>query len=283
VNVVAGEYLLAVNGRDLQASDSVYAHFEATAGKQTVIKVGADPNGASSREVTVVPVESESRLRHLAWIEDNRRTVDRLTKGRVAYVHMPDTATGGYASFNRYFFAQVDKEAAIIDDRFNHGGSLATDIIEHLNRKVMSVVTPRDGADFAQPQGAIFGPKVMLINEFAGSGGDLMPWYFSRYHGGKLIGKRTWGGVVGLSGTPELMDGGVVTSPTALVRPPTGKYEIENVGVAPDIEVELDPKAVREGRDSQLEKAIEVVMQELVRSPVVKPGRPAYPSFHSRP
>ena len=252
VNVNAGEYLLAVNGRDLREADDIFSLFEATAGKTTVLKVGPDPTGANARDVKVTPVDDESALRHLAWIEDNRRKVDQMTGGRVAYVHMPDTAFGGYTSFMRYFFAQVDKDAAIIDERFNHGGELATDIIEYLQRKVMSVATSRVGADFIQPQGAIFGPKVMIINEFAGSGGDAMPWYFRRAGVGKLIGERTWGGLVGLNGYPELMDGGVVMAPSVAIWNPNGTMDVENHGVAPDIEVALDPAAVRQGHDPQL-------------------------------
>ncbi|HEY2018727.1 MAG TPA: PDZ domain-containing protein [Bryobacteraceae bacterium] len=282
VNVAAGEYLLAVNGRELRASDNVYSFFEATAGKATLLKVGPDPSGANAREVKVVPVDSESSLRHLAWIEDNRRKVDQATHGRVAYIHMPDTAFGGYTSFMRYFFAQVDKEAAIIDERFNHGGQLATDVIEYLQRKLMSVATSRDGADFLQPQGAIFGPKVMIINQFAGSGGDAMPWYFRRAGVGKLIGERTWGGLVGLMGYPELMDGGVVMAPSAAIWNPNGTFDVENHGVAPDIEVELDPAAVRQGHDPQLEKAIEVVMQELAAHPVPELKRPTWPDYQKR-
>ncbi len=279
VHVEAGEYLLAVNGRDLRAGDNIYSFFEGAAGKAALLRVGADPAGAGARDVTVIPVADETRLRHLAWIEDNRRKVDRMTGGRVAYVHMPDTSSGGFTSFNRYFYAQVGKEAAIIDDRFNHGGQLATDIVEHLKRPLMSVVTPRAGADFAQPQGAIYGPKVMIINEFAGSGGDLMPWYFRRAGVGKLIGKRTWGGVIGMTGSPELIDGGVMTVPSALVWNPSGEWDVENIGVAPDIEVEQDPKLVRQGRDPQLEKAVEVVLAELERNPPPKPKRPRYPNF----
>ena len=139
--------------------------------------------------------------------------MDELTNGRVAYVYMPDTAFGGLTNFTRYFYAQVGKEAAIIDERFNGGGALATDIIEHLKRKMMSLVATRDGEDEVQPQGAIFGPKVMIINEFAGSGGDAMPNYFRRAGVGKLVGKRTWGGLVGRAGAPPLMDGGFVTAP----------------------------------------------------------------------
>jgi tricorn protease len=281
VNISAGEYLLAVNGRNLSATDNVYSFFEATAGKSVLLRVGPNADGSGSREVTVVPVSSEVQLRHLAWIEDNRRKVDQMTGGRVAYVYMPDTAFGGYTNFNRYFFAQVGKEAAIIDERFNAGGNLATDIIEMLQRKLMSMVATRDGELEQQPQGAIFGPKVMLINEFAGSGGDAMPWYFKRAGAGKLIGKRTWGGLVGRAYAPPLMDGGFVTAPgSGVFNPISGQWEVENIGIAPDLEVELDPEMVRQGKDPQLEKAVEVLMAELAKTPPFKPKRPPYPNYH---
>jgi len=282
VNVVAGEYLLAVNGRPILGSDNIYSFFEETAGKQVVLKVGSDATGANSREVTVVPVPSETRLRNLAWIEDNRRKVDQMTRGRVAYVYMPDTGFGGYTNFTRYFFAQVGKEAVIVDERFNGGGALATDIIEILQRKLLSLVATRDGEDEDQPQGAIFGPKVMIINEFAGSGGDAMPWYFRRADVGKLVGKRTWGGLVGRAAAPDLMDGGFVSSPSSGVWNPNGQWEVENHGIAPDIEVELDPELVLKGHDPQLEKAVEVVMEELKQHPLPHPHRPAYPNYHSK-
>lgn len=282
VNVVAGEYLLAVNGRELRATDNIYSFFEGTAGKSVVLKVGPDPSGEKARDVTVVPIANESRLRHLAWIEDNRRKVDQMTNGRVAYIHMPDTSFGGYTSFNRYFYAQVGKEAAIIDERFNHGGQLATDVIEYLRRPLMSVATFRDGADLVQPQGAIFGPKVMITNEFAGSGGDAMPWYFHRFGVGKLIGKRTWGGLVGIFSVPSLMDGGLVTAPNAAIWNPNGQWEVENHGITPDIEVELDPKAVRQGHDPQLEKAVQVVMEELEKNPAPPLKHPPYPNYHQK-
>jgi tricorn protease len=282
VNVSAGDYLLAVNGRELHAADDLYSFFEMTAGKATMLHVGSDPSGAGARDVTVVPIESESNLRHLAWVEDNRRKVDRLSGGRVAYVHMPDTAGGGYTAFTRYFFAQVGKEAVIIDDRFNHGGSLATDIVEYLQRKPMSYITFRDGSDWAQPQGAIFGPKVMITNEFAGSGGDAMPWYFRRAGVGKLVGMRTWGGLVGLSGFPDLMDGGTVTAPNAAIWNPNGTFDVENHGVTPDIEVDMDPALVRQGHDPQLEKAVEVIMAELAKTSAPLPTRPPYPNYHKK-
>ncbi|HUB82290.1 MAG TPA: PDZ domain-containing protein [Bryobacteraceae bacterium] len=282
VDVSTGDYLLAVNGRDLRATDNIYSFFEETAGKTVLLRVGADPSGAGAREVKAVPVADEFGLRHLEWIEANRRKVDQATNNRVAYVYMPDTSFGGYTSFMRYFFAQVDKEALIVDERFNHGGELATDIIEYLQRKPMSLVSARDGADTVQPQGAIFGPKVMIINEFAGSGGDAMPWYFRRAGVGKLIGERTWGGLVGLNGYPPLMDGGTVMAPSIAVWNPNGTQDVENHGVAPDIEVTLDPAAVRQGHDPQLEKAIEVVMQELAANPPQQFKRPTYPDYQKK-
>jgi len=283
VNVVAGDYLLAVGGREVRGADNIYSFFEGTAGKSVVLKVGPDASGANAREVTVVPVADEGGLRNLAWIEDNRCKVNLLTHGRVAYIYMPNTSLAGLTNFNRYFFAQVGKEAAIIDERFNGGGALATDIIEYLRRRLMSVVSTRDGADEMQPQGAIFGPKVMIINEFAGSGGDAMPWYFHRAGVGKLIGKRTWGGLVGRAFAPELMDGGFVSAPSSGVwNPDKGEWEVENRGIQPDVEVEFDPEAVRAGHDPQLEKAVEVVMQELEQNPVPHPKRPAYPNYHAQ-
>jgi tricorn protease len=280
VNVRESEYLLAVNGRELRASDNIHSFFEATAGKNVVLRVGPNPDATGSREVTVNPVASDARLRNLAWIEGNRRKVDEATNGRVAYVYMPDTAFGGRTNFTRYYYAQVGREAVIIDERFNGGGQLATDIIEHLQRTMLSLVATRDGDDEVQPQGAIFGPKVMIINEFAGSGGDAMPNYFRRAGVGKLIGKTTWGGLVGRAGAPPLMDGGVVTTPSSAVWGPEGQWDAENVGIAPDIEVEHDPELVRQGRDPQLERAIQEVLAELAKKPAAKPKRPAYPDHH---
>ena len=283
VDVREGEYLLAVNGRALRGSDNVYSLFEATAGKNVVLRVGSNPDGSGSREVTVNPVASEARLRHLAWIEENRRKVDAATNGRVAYVYMPDTAFGGMTSFRRYYYAQVGKEAVIIDERFNDGGMLATDIVEHLQRRMLSLVASRDGDDEVQPQGAIFGPKVMIVNEFAQSGGDALPNYFRRAGVGKLIGKRTWGGLVGRNTAPPLMDGGVVSAPASAVWGPEGQWDAENIGIEPDIEVEHDPELVRQGRDPQLERAIQEIMSELEKKPVPKPKRPAYPNHHQLP
>jgi tricorn protease len=280
VNVKAGDYILAVNGRELHASDNIYSFFEETAGKQVVLKVGANPGDKDSRDVTVVPVESEEHLRHLAWIEDNRRRVDQATGGKVAYVHVPNTGGGGYTSFNRYFFSQVGKEGAIIDERFNEGGQLADYIVDYLRRPMLSKVVTREGHDWSSPSEAIYGPKVMLINEESGSGGDALPWYFRKVGIGPLIGKKTWGGLVGIGGYPELLDGGFVTAPRAAIYGLNGEWEVENHGVAPDVEVDLDPAAWRQGRDAQLEKAIEVEMQQLKQHPLPEIKRPAYPNYH---
>src|SRR6185369_11510012 len=167
-----------------------------------------------ARDVTVVPVASETGLRNRAWIEDNRRRVDEMTGGRVAYVYLLDTAGGGYTNFNRYYFAQVGRSAAVIDERYNSGGLLADYVVDVLHRPPMSRIAGRDGEDMTSPGAAIFGPKVMLTNEMAGSGGDAMPWYFRKAGVGPLVGKRTWGGLVGISGYPALLDGGSVTAPS---------------------------------------------------------------------
>ena len=281
VNARAGEYLLAVNGRELRSSDSIYRFFEETAGRQVVLKIGPNPDGRDAREVTVVPVESEENLRRFAWIEGNRRKVEQMTGGRVAYVYLPDTAGAGYSNFNRYYFAQVGKEAAIIDERFNEGGQLADYVIDHLRRPIMSKVMTREGADWSSPSGAIYGPKVMIINEEAGSGGDAMPWYFRKAGIGPLVGKRTWGGLVGIGGYPRLMDGGYVTAPHLALYGLEGDWEVENRGIPPDYEVDMDPAAVRQGRDPQLEKAVEVVLQLLKERPLPRHPRPPYPDYHS--
>ncbi len=277
--VKAGEYLLAVNGQPLTSQDSPYRLLENTAGRQVVLTVGPDPDGKGSREVTVVPVGSETGLRNREWIESNRRKVAEASGGKLAYVWLPDTANGGYTNFNRYWFAQLDKQGAVIDERFNGGGSAADYIIDYLKKPVNSYWAVRDGEDFRQPFGTMTGPKAMLINEHAGSGGDYMPWLFKCAGLGPLIGKRTWGGLVGIGGYPTLMDGGTITAPHFAFYTPEGRFAIENEGVAPDLEVDLDPKAWREGRDTQLERGIKEVMEALAKNPPVKVKRPAYPRY----
>jgi tricorn protease len=188
VNVTAGEYLLAVQGRDARPPENLYSFFEETAGKSIVIRVGLDPRGANSREVTVVPISDESGLRNLAWIEENRRKVEQMSGGRVGYVYLPNTSTAGYTNFNRYFFGQVGKESVIIDERFNGGGSIADYIIDYLRRPLMGRFSMRKGEDITVPMEGIFGAKVMITNEMAGSGGDAIPWLFRKAGIGPLVG-----------------------------------------------------------------------------------------------
>jgi tricorn protease len=280
VNVKVGEYLLAVNGRDLTTSDNLCSFFLETAGKQTVLKVGPNPDGSGSREVTVVPVESESGLRNLAWIEGNRRKVDELSGGELAYVYLPDTAGGGYTNFNRYYFAQVGKQGAVLDERFNGGGQLADYIIDYLRRPAQSRIMTREGETYSEPLEAIYGPKAMIINEFAGSGGDAMPWYFRKAGVGPLVGMRTWGGLVGIGHYPQLIDGGRVTAPRWAIYGLKGQWEVENQGISPDVEVELDPKLVRQGHDPQLERAVEVVLELLKKNPPPSYPKPPFPNYH---
>ncbi len=279
VNVKTGDYLIAVNGRNVTAADNIYQFFESTAGKQVIIKVGPNPDGTASREIDVVPSGNESGLRNLAWIEDNRRAVDKLSGGRLGYVYIPNTGGGGYASFNRYFFAQTNKSGAVIDERFNSGGLLADYVVEYLKREQLAKIAFRDGKDWNVPAGAIYGPKAMLINELAGSGGDAMPWFFKKTKVGALVGKRTWGGLIAAAGIPTLMDGGSVRAPNGAVYGLGGEWEVENVGVAPDIEVEYDPAAWRTGHDPQLERSVEWLLAELKKNPPKEYKRPAYPDY----
>jgi tricorn protease len=278
--VKQGEYLLAVNGRDIPGAEEVYRFFEGTAGKQVVLRVGPNPDGKGARDVTVQPVPSEFQLRHLAWVDDNRRKVDDMTGGKVAYIYLPDTFVEGFARFNRYFYGQAGKEGAVIDERFNSGGFLADHVIDRLGQVPRNYMSTREGEDQVFPTGSIPGPKVMIVNEMAGSGGDYMPYTFRQAGLGRLIGKRTWGGLVGIGGYPTLLDGGGVTAPHWAIWFPNGRWEVENRGVGPDVEVEFDPKAARAGRDPQLEKAVELVMEELKKNPPRKPQRPAYPNYY---
>ncbi len=280
VNVVAGEYLLAVNGRELTANDNLYSYFQATAGKAVTIKVGPTPDGKGAREVVVVPVDDEENLRNLAWIEGNRRKVEELSGGRVGYVWLPDTASGGFTNFNRYYFAQSGKDGAVIDERFNEGGFLADYFVDYMHRTILSCATQRAGEDLCNPGEGIFGPKAMIVNEFAGSGGDALPWYFRKLKIGPIVGHRTWGGLVGIGGYPELLDGGRVTSPRWAIYGLEGDWEVENHGIKPDYEVELEPKAFAEGHDLQLERAVQLVLEQLEKNPPPKYKRPQYPNYH---
>jgi tricorn protease len=280
VSVKEGEYLLAVNGRDLKAGDNLYQFFDATAGKQTVLHVGPTPDGKDARDVTVIPISDEAGLRNLDWVEGNRRKVDELSGGKVAYVYMPDTGGAGYTSFNRYFYSQLNRQALVLDERWNQGGFIADYVVDALKRFPLSGAIERDGKPIHDPVGAIFGPKVMLINQNAGSGGDAMPWYFRKAGIGKLVGTRTWGGLVGIGGYPQLLDGGSVTAPRYAIYGVNGEWEVENHGIAPDVAVEDLPKAVAAGHDLQLETGVQLVLDELKAHPVLEIPIPLYPNYH---
>ena len=279
VNVAAGEYLLAINGLDLKPPQDLDALLEGTSGRPVLLRVGSSADGTGAREVTVVPVGSEYALRHFAWVEENRRRVDEQSGGRIAYVYLPNTHLGGFTYFNRYFFAQLDKQAVLVDERYNGGGALADYVVDYLRRPLLNYIVGREGRYDVMPYGAIFGPKAMLINEFAGSGGDAMPYYFKKLGIGPLIGKRTWGGLVRAGRMPTLLDGGSVTAPDAALWSETGEWVAENKGVAPDIEVELDPEAVRAGRDPQLEAGVRHLLQELEMNPPKKYQHPPYADY----
>ena len=282
VDVKVGDYLLEVNGADVRATAEVFRFFENTAGKQIRIKVGPNADGKDAREVTVVPVDDEGNLRNRAWEEDNRRKVDELSGGKLAYVHVPDTANGGYINFNRFYFAQTDKQGAVIDERYNHGGAIADYIIDLLGRPLRNCAITREGDKWCSPLQQIYGPKTMVTNEMSGSGGDALPWMFRQDKIGPLVGTRTWGGLVGIGGYPSLLDGGFVTAPRAAIYGLHGEWEVENHGIAPDIEVENDPASVAAGHDPQLEKAVQVTLDALKKNPVVIPDHPAYPNYHQK-
>lgn len=282
VDVKVGDYLIEVSGRDVKAPTDVYSFFENTAGKQIKIKVGPNADGKEAREVTVVPVDDEFDLRNRAWEEDNRRKVDELSGGKLAYVHVPDTANGGYINFNRFYMAQEDKQGAIIDERYNHGGAIADYIVDLLGRPLRNCVTTREGEKYCSPMAQIYGPKTMIINEMSGSGGDALPWMFRQDKLGLLVGTRTWGGLVGIGGYPPLLDGGYVMAPREAIYGLHGQWEVENHGIAPDIEVENDPASVAAGHDAQLEKAVEVTMEALKKNPVVIPDHPPYPDYQKK-
>ncbi len=276
VSAVTGEYILAIDGKELTGKDNIHQRLEGKAGKQVKLRIGPNPSDTGSREVVVVPVANETGLRQLAWREDNRRKVEKLSGGRLGYVYIPDTNIGGWTNFTRFYYAQNNKDGMIIDERLNGGGQVDDYMVEQMIRPLTSAWTSRYGKDFTSPAVGNFGPKVMIVDQYAGSGGDYFPWHFKRKKVGPVVGKRTWGGLVGILVFPQFVDGGSVTSPNIAFHTPEGEWEVENHGVDPDVEVELDPYLWRQGRDAQLEKAVEVAMERLktFKKPNVK--KPAY-------
>jgi tricorn protease len=275
IQVAEGDYILEVNGRPVAPPSNLYAALEGTAGRQTMIRVSKQPSMEGSYVITVVPVASDQGLRTRAWIEANRRRVDELSGGRLAYVWLPNTGGAGYSYFTRYYYSQQQKEGAIIDERYNQGGMVADYIVNELDRKLLGYFALRDGKVSTSPIAGIYGPKVMIINESAGSGGDALPYYFRLRKIGPLVGTRTWGGLVGTLGIPATIDGGGITAPSLAFYDLSGKWAVENEGVAPDIEVEYTPAEVIKGRDPQLERAVVEAMKLLEKNPVRHVPRPA--------
>ncbi|MCO6497437.1 MAG: PD40 domain-containing protein [Chitinophagaceae bacterium] len=281
VDVKEGDFILAVDGVNLTADRNFYSYFENTAGKIVTLTVASDISGTGKHDVKVVPIASELSLRNRDWVEGNLKKVEEATNGQVAYVYVPNTAAAGHDYFKRYFFPQADKPAIIIDERFNGGGQLADYYIDILKRPVNSYWRYRYGKDQKAPNASIQGPKVMLIDETAGSGGDYLPFLFRQAKLGTLVGKTTWGGLVGVLGYPEFIDGGIVTAPNVAFFNENG-FGIENVGTPPDVEVEQWPAEVIKGHDPQLEKAIEIVMKELKNNPPKKMPSPNAPDKTKR-
>jgi tricorn protease len=285
IDVKEGDYLLAVNGVELDSSMNPYSLFDNTADRQTAIMVNDKPEMEGARKVTVVPVRSETALRRRAWIEGNRRKVDELSGGKLAYVWLPNTSVAGYRSFNRYYFAQIDKKGAVIDERFNGGGYIADYIVDLLSRELLGYFNNPigDRQPFAAPNAGIWGPKVMIINDAAGSGGDMLPFMFRLKGIGPLVGTRTWGGLVGIWDVPPLLDGGFITAPRGGFYNLHGEWDVENIGVAPDVEVEQEPKLVNKGHDPQLEKAVEMALELLKTQEVKMLPQPPDPVRVKRP
>ena len=279
LNVKVGDCILDINGQELTADVDIQQPLEGTAGKVISLRIG-DAEGKTPRDISVTPIASEAAMRNVDWIESNQKKVDQLSGGKLAYVYLPDTGEGGFTNFNRYYFAQTDKQGAVIDERFNAGGQVADYFIEVLGRRIESYWAPRYGKIEHTPNAGVYGPKVMIANEFSGSGGDALPWLFKQAKLGPLVGKRTWGGLVGIGPIPVLMDGGHVTSPSVAFFSPKGEWDVENHGVDPDYVVEQDPKAVSEGHDPQLEKAVSLALEELGKSPQPEVHKPAYPNYH---
>jgi tricorn protease len=285
LSVREGDWLVAIDGRALRAPTNPFTLLEGTAGRTITVAVNGRPSLDGARTITVEPVANEGQLRSWAWVEHNRRTVDRLSGGRLAYVWLPNTGQGGYTYFNRMYFAQQDRKGAVIDERNNGGGSAADYIVDVLARELTGYFNSRAGdrKPFTQPMAGLWGPKVMIINERAGSGGDLMPYLFRLRNVGPLIGTRTWGGLVGTWDTPVLLDGGRFVAPRGGFFDLDGKWAVEGEGVAPDIEVRNDPAPVIAGGDPQLERAVAEALRRLETEAVVLKPEPPAPVRWKRP
>jgi tricorn protease len=285
IDVREGDYILAVNGAPVTTEQNFYRYFEGMANRQIKLRVNQRPDTTGSRLVTVVPIPNENQLRQRAWVEGNRRKVSELSDGKLAYVWLPNTGGGGYEYFNRYYFSQQDKKGAVIDERNNGGGSAADYIVDVLARKLQGYFNSNAGdhKPFTTPIAGLWGPKVMIVNEMAGSGGDLMPYLFRQAKVGPLVGTRTWGGLVGTWDTPRFIDGGRMVAPRGGFYDLEGKWAVEGEGIAPDIEVIQHPAEVIAGKDPQLIKAVEEALRLLKTEEVKLKPEPEAPIRYRRP
>jgi tricorn protease len=278
LNIKEGYYIVGINGKEISADDNIYKYLDGTRGKQTILHINSTASFKDSWKETVLTIRSETSLRQRTWVEDNRRLVDKLSNGKLAYVWIPNTSGQGYVSFNRYYFAQQDKEGAVIDERFNGGGLLDDYMVDLMTRSIRASLTNEvpNGKPMRLPAG-ILGPKVLLINEMAGSGGDFFPWVFRQQNAGKLIGMTTWGGLVKSSTHYRLIDGGSLTAPdNAVFDPIKNEWIAENKGIAPDIKVRQDAKSLSLGQDPQLQRAVQELMMQLKAKKEITP--PPFPT-----
>jgi tricorn protease len=285
IDVNEGDFLVAINGVALTEKINPYQLLEQTAGREINISVNSKPSMSGARTVLIKPVRSERQLRNIDWVENNRRKVDELSNGKLAYVYIPNTGGGGFTSFNRYYFSQQDKKGVILDERNNGGGSAADYMIDIMSRELFGYFNSRanDNRPWTTPMAGIWGPKVMIINERAGSGGDLLPYMFKMKGIGPLVGTRTWGGLVGTWDTPRFIDGGRMVAPRGGFYDVDGNWAVEGEGVAPNIEVIQEPKLVIQGKDPQLERAVEEALRMLNGKEFQPKEEPAPPIRWKRP
>ncbi|HEX7154286.1 MAG TPA: PDZ domain-containing protein [Thermoanaerobaculia bacterium] len=274
VKVKEGEYILAVDGATTRGVDNFYRLLENKAGRVVTLLVNSRPETAGAREEKVRPIRKETNLRYLDWVQQRRAYVEKASNGRIGYIHLPNTANEGNQELFRGFYPQVDKEALIIDDRYNGGGFIPDRMIELLDRPVLNYWARRTVEPTATPAYAHSGPKAMLINGYSSSGGDALPYYFRKRGLGTIIGTRTWGGLIGISGNPGLMDGGSVSAPQFRFFDTEGMWAVEGVGVSPDIEVIDRPELIAAGKDPSLEAAVKLLLDQLAKSPTKKVTTP---------
>jgi tricorn protease len=274
-DIKEGDYILAVNGVPITTETEPFAPFQGLAGKTVEITYNSSPSMSGSKTAIVKTLEDESRLRHLAWIEANRKRVEEATNGEAGYIYVRSTGVDGQNELMRQFNAQWDKKALVIDERFNSGGQIPDRFIEVLNRQPLAFWAIRDGETWPWPPYAHFGPKVMLANGWSGSGGDAFPDYFQKKKLGPVIGSRTWGGLIGISGVPSLIDNGSITAPSFRMYNPDGTWFREGHGVEPDIPVPEDLGAMAKGVDPQLERAIQEIKIQLKNKAFKRPPVPA--------